>query len=25
VNVYVDVGRNQDGKWRTHVRLGTGF
>jgi outer membrane protein assembly factor BamA len=25
VNVYVDVGRNQDGRWRTHVRFGTGF
>lgn len=25
VNAYVDVGRNQDGRWRVHVRFGTGF
>lgn len=25
VNAYVDVGRNQDGRWRAHVRFGTGF
>jgi hypothetical protein len=25
VNVYVDVGRSQHGKWRAHVKLGTGF
>lgn len=25
VNAYVDVGRNRDGRWRVHVKFGTGF
>lgn len=25
VNAYVDVGRSQEGRWRAHVRFGTGF
>lgn len=25
VNAFVDVGRSRDGRWRAHVRFGTGF
>lgn len=25
VNAFVDLGRSRDGKWRAHVRFGTGF